>query len=105
MARKDLHPTRLRALERVWQKGLSDAQKRIVDALDGWFDERPDGPTINEIMGMTGLSFGAVWTALPVLEHLGYVIITRDRKGRQRHRGVILMHGFDLSEGANGNET
>lgn len=99
MAKKRLHPTQERALEQVWRRGLSDAQMRIVDALDKWSVDNPESPTIYEIVGLTGLSYGAVWTALPVLEYFGYISTCRDCKGRMYHKGIIVNHGFDLSEG------
>lgn len=98
MAKKKLHPTQERALDNVWRKGLSDAQMRIVEALDTWSESNPESPTIHEIMDLTGLSYGAVWTALAVLEYFGYISTCRDCKGRMYHRGVIVNHGFDLSE-------
>jgi hypothetical protein len=95
-----LHATQKAAIDRAWREGLTVAQIKIVEALDCWFDENPTGPSIHEIMDLTGLAFGTIWTALPVLEHFGYAIVNRDRKGRVLRRGVILMHGFDLTKDA-----
>ena len=98
MGKAKLHPTQERALAQVWRRGLSASQMRIVDALDKWSVDNPESPTIYEIVGLTGLSYGAVWTALAVLEHFGYIDICRDCKGRMYQRGLIVNHGFDLSE-------
>lgn len=100
MARKKkrMHPTRQRALDNVWRNGLTGPQIRVVNALDKRFDEGADEPSLHEIVELTRLSYGAVWTALGVLEHFGYVVINCDHKGRALRRGVMFMHGFDLSE-------
>lgn len=95
-----LHATQQKAIDRAWQEGLSAAQIKLIESLDNWFDENPEGPTLHEMMKLTGLAFGTIWTALPVLEHFGYVIVNRDRKGRVLKRGVILMFGFDLEKDA-----
>lgn len=96
--KKRLHPTQQRALDNVWRRGMTDAQMRIVEALDKWSVDNPDSPTIHEIMDLTGYSYGAVWTSLAVLEHFGYITTCRDCKGRMYQRGLIINHGFDLSE-------
>lgn len=98
MGKNKLHPTQVRALEKVWRHGLTDAQMQIVDVLDEWSKQYPESPSIYEIVNLTGLSYGAVWTALGVLEYFGYISLCRDVKGRMYHRGVIVNHGFDLSE-------
>jgi biotin operon repressor len=92
-----LHPLRQRALDNVWRHGLSDVQKKIVNALDARFSETEAEPSLEEIAAATGLSYGAVWTAIGVLEHFGYVVICRDHKGRALRRGVMFMYGFNLS--------
>lgn len=92
-----LHPLRQRALDKVWEKGLTDVQKKIVNALDARFRETETEPSLEEIATATGLSYGAVWTAIGVLEYFGYVVICRDHKGRALRRGVMFMYGFNLS--------
>jgi hypothetical protein len=98
MPKKHLHTTQERAIAAVWQRGLSDTQIQIVNTLDKWFDEYPDGPTLHEMMDLTGLSFGAIWKSLGVLEFFGYVIVNRTRKGRIVNRGVVLIVGFDAAK-------
>lgn len=93
-----LHPLRQRALDNVWRHGLSDVQKKVVNALDMLFNKGNDEPSLEEIAAATGLSYGAVWTAIGVLEHFGYVVICRDHKGRALRRGVMFMYGFNLAE-------
>lgn len=98
MPRKNkLHPLRQRALDNVWRRGLSDVQIKVVNFLDAHNDTE-DAPSLEEIAAATGLSYGAVWTALGVLEHFGYVVICRDHKGRALRRGVLFMYGFNLAE-------
>lgn len=96
-----LHETQVEVLRRVRRRGgaLTPAMRKIIDALDTWFDEHPQGPSRNELISMTGLSHGAIWLYLPVLEDQGYVRIVRNRHGRARKNGVILMRGLD-DEGA-----
>ncbi len=97
--KRKLHQTQQRALDNVWKRGLTDVQVAVVNALDAHSKINPESPSIHEIVEMTGLSYGAVWTSLAVLEYFGYIEICRDCKGRMYHRGVIVNHGFDLSEG------
>lgn len=96
--KKKLHPTRQRALDNVWRKGLTPTQIKVVNTLDKFFTESADEPSIEEIAEKAGLSYGAVWTALGVLEYFGYVVICRDHKGRALRRGVMFMYGFNLAE-------
>jgi DNA-binding MarR family transcriptional regulator len=85
------------ALERVERLGLTDGQIAILHALEAWFNENPEPPKgVRAIAEMAGLSNAAVGIALPVLEKLGYVHLNRERSGRIRHRGVILL--MDLGE-------
>lgn len=86
------------ALERIWWNGLTKAQKQIVNALDAHDSEFPDGFTIHDIMELTGLSYRAVHTYLPVLDFLGYITVQRKHTGRIYPRGTIFNFGFDLSE-------
>ena len=99
MARKKkLHPTRQRALDNVWRKGLTEPQIKVVNAFAKLFKDGVYAPSLEEIAAATGLSYGAVWTALGVLEHFGYVVINCDHKGRALPRGVMFMYGFNLAE-------
>lgn len=97
--KKKLHPIRQRAIDNVWRYGLTARQIRVVNALDKYSVQNPDEPSLYEIADMTRLSYGAVWTAVGVLEHFGYVAISRDYKGRAYRRGILFIHGFKLDEG------
>lgn len=100
MARKKLTREQRIAIEEVWRYGLNDAQIKLVNMLDNWFDENPQGPTLHEMEAKAKISFGAVHTALAVLEYFGYVWINRDRKGRVVNGGIVLVTGFDLDKDA-----
>lgn len=93
-----LHPLRQRALDNVWRHGLSDVQKKIVNALAALPCDMADGLTIEEIADLAGLSYGAAWTAIGVLAHFGYISIDCDHKGRAYWRSVSFMYGFKLVE-------
>jgi len=86
------------AIARSLRLGLTAAQRRIVRVLDAHSDEYPDGFTIEEIVTLTGLSYRAVHTYLPVLERWTYVMVQRKHTGRIYPRGTIFSYGFDLSE-------
>jgi DNA-binding MarR family transcriptional regulator len=87
------------ALERVQRLGLTDGQVAILNALESWFDENPEPPkSMQAIADIAGVSRGLVWISLPVLEQLGYVQLNRDKQGRLRHRGIILLMALGEEE-------
>ena len=93
--RKKLSEAQQKAIERARMEGLSPAHKTLINALDAWFDEQSEAPTLHDMIDITGLKFGTILNALPVLEHFGYVVANRNRKGRLVPRGVVLLVGFD----------
>lgn len=93
-----MHPTRQRAIKKVWQRGLTEQQKTILNVLDRLSKEATDEPSLEEIAELTGLSYGAVWTAIGVFEHYRYLVISRDHKGRAYHRAITFLHGLSLAE-------
>lgn len=100
MGKKKLNQEQRVAIEEVWRYGLNDAQIKLVNALDNWFDEYPQGPTLRQMQEMAELAFGTVHISLAVLEYFGYVNINRDRKGRIVPGGIVLIFGFDMEKDA-----
>ena len=100
MGKKKLYKEQKIAIEEVWRYGFNDAQIKLVNALDNWFDEYPQGPTLKQMQKMANVAFGTVHISLAVLEAFGYVNINRDRKGRIVQGGIVLLHGFDLEKDA-----
>lgn len=78
------------AIYRARRRGLTAAEVTIVRALDAWFDEHADGPTVKELARKSGFSHTMVYFTLPVLEALGYITANRHRSGRRIARSIRL---------------
>lgn len=96
---KKIYAAHQAAINKALEQGLTPAQIRVVNAFDAHFDENPEAPTLADIVRRSGLPYGTVQAALPVLEHFGYLHINRTRKGRNVKRGVVLIIGFDETKG------
>ena len=69
---------------------ITEAQKRVLDAVREWFKEHNSPPTLRELCKETGLS--STWTIrhhLKKLETAGYLKITDSLS-----RGIQLLQGF-----------
>ncbi len=87
------------ALDRVQRKGMTSGQVAILKALEAWFDENPEPPKSMQLVAdMAGVSRSLVNLAMPVLEKLGYVQLIRDKQGRIKHRGIMLMMALGEEE-------
>lgn len=75
---------------RVQRRGLTDGQKKILRALDAWFDEYPSGPSLRELATLAGVSTSYVYLVIPMLQDLGYITANRSRKGRLVPRSIRL---------------
>lgn len=75
--------------------GLTNGQKKIIRALDAWFDEYPSGPTLRELAKLAGVSTSYVYLVIPVLEALGYITVNRSRRGRLVPRSIRLWIDLD----------
>ena len=78
------------AIYRAKRWGLSDGQMKIWEALVEWFEQNPDGPTNRDIVALACVSNSLVYWTIPVLEALGIVTLSRNRKGERISRSIRL---------------
>jgi len=78
------------SIYRAQRRGLIAAEVTILRALDAWFNDHADGPTVQELAQRSGFSHTMVYWTLPVLEALGYITVNRHRSGRRIARSIRL---------------
>jgi DNA-binding MarR family transcriptional regulator len=75
---------------RAKRQGLNEGQRKVIQAMDAWFDEHCEGPQISDLADLSGLGRSTVSCYLPVLEALGYITVSKGRNG-YNVRGSIRL--------------
>lgn len=84
---------------------MLETTKKILEFLEGWFEERPYSPSIGDIEKALGHSKSTIHAHLEVMEEMALISWARDENGRHIDRTIVLPLKGDGETPGSGNPT